>query len=131
MRQPISGEKIATRLSISSTNDERPIFNLEHLGGDYCHSKCNREQKAAFADTLHRLSKLTWSEIQCAPKHGSGTEIISRVALGAREYPPEVSQDVRLIAFRFFGKAPMVGYRMGRVFTILFLDRDFTRYDHG
>src|ERR1700722_19256687 len=61
-----------------STNNLKPIFNLEYLRGDYCLTKCSGEEKAAFADRLHRLSQLTWREIQLAPKHGVGHETISR-----------------------------------------------------
>lgn len=129
--QANSGQSLAPHSLSASTNHERPVFSLEHLGGDYCLSKCNREQEAAFADTLHKLSKLTWSEIQRAPKQGNGTEIISREALGTRPYPPELTDEINLLAFRYHGKHPMVGYRTGRMFTILFLDRDFTLYDHG
>ena len=45
---------------------------------------------------------------------------------------PHLTEDVqRLIAFRFAGNAPMVGYRVQAIFYILWLDRDFTLYDHG
>lgn len=74
---------------------------------------------------------MTWAEIQRFPRHGNGSEILSRESLGDRSYPVEVTDDVNILAFRFFGKAPMVGYRIGRVFTVLFLDRDFSLYDHG
>jgi hypothetical protein len=36
-----------------------------------------------------------------------------------------------MLAFRFCDKAPMIGYRIGRVFTVLFLDRNHTLYPHG
>jgi hypothetical protein len=130
---PNKGEKIAPQPipTEGSTNGQRPIFNLEHLGGDYCLSACTTEEKAAFADTIHRLSKLTWGEIHRAPRHGLGSEIIDRASMGKRTYPPDATEDVNMLAFRFHGKAPMVGYRIGRVFTVLFLDRDFTLYPHG
>lgn len=44
--------------------------------------------------------------------------------------PSSVTEDVNLIAFRFSGKAPMVGYRDGQVFHVLWLDHDFSLYDH-
>jgi hypothetical protein len=77
------------------------------------------------------LSKLTWGDIQCAPRHGLGHEIISRDSLRASNFPAELTHDVRLLAFRFHSKASMVGYRIDRVFAVLFLDRNFTLYDHG
>lgn len=114
-----------------STDPQTPIFSLQHLSGEYCLSHCTKEEKAAFADTLHKLGRMTWSEIARAPRQGSGSEIIPRDSIGARTLPAEATEDVQLRAFRFYGKAPMVGYRIDRIFTVLFLDRDFTLYDHG
>lgn len=127
------GKHVVLSLSgpVGSTNHQWPIFCLEYLEGDYCLCRCTREEKAAFAETLHRLGHMTWAEIQRFPRHGNGSEILSRESLGDRSYPVEVTDDVNILAFRFFGKAPMVGYRIGRVFTVLFLDRDFSLYDHG
>ncbi|WP_300674673.1 hypothetical protein [Desulfoluna sp.] len=64
------------------------------------------------------------------PRHGMGYEKIATSSLNT-ELPAHLSgQDVNLIAFRFNGKAPMVGYRDKSVFHILWVDRDFTLYDH-
>ncbi len=100
------------------------------MGGKYCLSHCDDGEKAAFADTLHKLSKLTWAEIKHAHKHGCGSEIIPRESLNAG-LPPHVTDEVNVLAFRFKGKAAMVGYRDDRVFYVLFLDRDFTLYRHS
>jgi hypothetical protein len=92
---------------------------------------CQQRGKAAFADTLDRLSQLSWSELRLSPRHGLGYEQIPRHALRA-SLPSHLTEDVqRLIAFRFAGNAPMVGYRVQAIFYILWLDRDFTLYDHG
>jgi len=46
--------------------------------------------------------------------------------------PAHVTEDVqRFIAFRFSGRAPMVGYRVQAIFYLLWLDRNFTLYDPG
>ena len=45
--------------------------------------------------------------------------------------PPNVTEDVTLLVFRFSGRKPMVGYRVKEAFYVLALDRDFTLYDHG
>lgn len=109
---------------------QTPVFCLRYLQGDYCLSKCNKDEKAALSDTLQQLSRLTWAQIAVAPRKGAGYEKIARNSLKSG-LPPHLTDDVNVLAFRFFGNAPMVGYRDGRVFHILFLDRDFTLYDHG
>lgn len=115
--------------SSGSSQNLRPVFSLEYLGGNYCLSKCELAEKAAFAERLHKLSQLTWAEIQRAHRHGLGCETITRDSIKASP-PPAVTDDVRFLAFRFNGMAPMVGYRDGRIFFVIWLDRDFSLYDH-
>jgi len=114
-----------------STQQAHPIFCLKYLDRNYYSlSACTKEEKAAFADTLDRLSQLTWAEITKSPRHGLGYEKIARSSLRA-PIPKHIEEDVIFIAFRFYGKAPMVGYREGMIFHILWIDRDFTLYHHG
>ena len=37
----------------------RPRFSLEHLQSDFCLSLCTQEEKASFADAIHKRSQLT------------------------------------------------------------------------
>lgn len=117
------------------TESQPPIFSLYHLRKDYCLSKCAKDEKAAFADTLHKLSQLTWSDLNQAPKHGVGFEKIHRKSFNnERCIPSHITEDVNIIAFRFSGKKAMVGYRDPldrKLFHIVWLDRDFTLYPHG
>lgn len=118
-------------LSHVSTQQEHPIFSLQYLDkNDYSLGACTKEEKAAFADTLVRLSQLTWAEITQSPRHGLGYEKIARNSIHA-PIPAHITEDITFIAFRFYGKAPMVGYREGAIFHILWIDRDFTLYHHG
>jgi hypothetical protein len=111
-------------------NRVKPTFCLWYIDRLYCISCCDHEEKAGFADTLLQLSQMTWNEIRSAHRHGLGGEKISRDAI-KRPIPEHVTDDVTFIAFRFSGKKPMVGYRMKEMFHIVWLDRDFTLYDHG
>ena len=111
-----------------SSNDQKPIFNLEHLKGAYCLSECSTEQKAAFADRIWRLSRLTWGEIQRAHRHGLGAEEIARESPGMDSFPPELSPDQAILAFRFMGMGPFP--RLPGVFTVLIVDPKMTAYDH-
>ncbi|MBD2305687.1 hypothetical protein H6G17_09195 [Chroococcidiopsis sp. FACHB-1243] len=124
------GKSISARKA-SDTNPEQepPIFCLRFLSKDYCLSKCTKDEKSAFADTIFKLSQLTWSEINSSGRHGLGYEKIARDSLKAA-VPKHVTDDVNFIAFRFCAKAPMVGYRDRAVFHVLWLDRNFTLYNH-
>jgi hypothetical protein len=126
------GKKIATPSPTRNPSPEqqKPIFSLVYLRKDYCLSACNKDEKAAFADTLHQLSQITWNEISSSSRHGLGYERISRNAIRSG-IPNHVKEDVNFIAFRFFGKAPMVGYRDENIFHIVWIDRAFSLYNHG
>ncbi|KAM3114204.1 hypothetical protein [Phormidesmis sp. 146-33] len=93
-----------------SPEQQKPIFCLQYLRQDFCLSDCTKDEKAAFADTLHKLSQITWNEIISSPRHGVGYEYISRNAIRSG-VPSHLKDDVRFLAFRFSGKKPMVGYR--------------------
>ncbi len=111
-----------------SANTYPPKFSLQYLDKDYSLAQCSPEQKATFADTLYRLSQLTWNEIYSAPRQGLGKEYIQRESINA-PIPDHITPDVRIMAFRCFGKCPMVGYREERLFIFygLFLIVNFIR----
>lgn len=107
-----------------------PEFSLRYLQKNFCVDCCEQKEKAALADKLFRLSQLSWAEIRQQNRHKLGYEKISRNVIKSA-IPPHVTEDVDLIAFRFCGMAPMVGYKRDATFFILWLDRAFTLYDHG
>lgn len=112
-----------------SSDTQPPVFGLCYLDGDYCVSKCTKDEKAAFADKLRELSQLSWRELRQAPRDGLGYEKINRGGIHA-SIPPHITEEVSFIAFRFCGKAPMVGYRDESIFHIVWIDRAFRLYDH-
>jgi hypothetical protein len=130
---PTQGQRISVPdTAIEPSDNQPPLFSLRYLdNGAYALSRCQVREKAAFADTLYRLSQLSWGELRLSPRHGLGYERIARQAIRAG-IPRHITEDVTyFIAFRFLGRAPMVGYRVGAIFYILWLDRGFTLYDHG
>lgn len=108
-----------------------PIFAFDKMqdGSGYSVNCCDQGHQAAALRKIFTLSKMTWNEIQNAPRHGLGTEKIARKAIKAA-IPIDVTEDVTFLALRYNGKAPMVGYRDGRTFHVLYLDHTFTVYDH-
>lgn len=108
---------------------KRPIFSLLYLQDNYCISKCNKEQKIGFVDTMRALSKMTWNEIRSAHRHGLGSEKIERRIIRA-SIPSNITHDATFIAIRFHNNAPMVGFRTDNIFHIVWFDRNFTLYDH-
>lgn len=129
---PEKGQKIRGRVDSSEPLDDKqpPLFCFRYLRKGFSVADCQTPEKAAFADRLHEMSQLTWEQLRQAGRHQQGYEVIAqgRIRDGI---PPHITPDVNLIAFRFCGKAPVVGYRNRRVFHVVWLDRAFTLYDHG
>ncbi|MBF0035774.1 hypothetical protein HAX39_24755 [Citrobacter freundii] len=107
-----------------------PEFSFRYLQKGFCVDCCEQKEKAALADKLFRLSQLTWAQIRQQDRHKLGYEKIARNVIKSA-IPTHVTEDVELIAFRFCGMAPMVGYKRNATFYVLWLDRVFTLYNHS
>jgi hypothetical protein len=130
-RQLNKGSIVSARYSNDfSPESLPPYFSLRYLSDNYCISKCDKDDKAAFADTLRKLSKLTWTQIKSSHRHGLGFETIQKDQIRS-SIPNHITEDVRFIAFRFSGKKAMVGYRERATFYVIWFDRDFSLYPHS
>jgi hypothetical protein len=111
--------------------DLYPKFSLQFLQkqSKYCLSCCQVRQKAAFADRIKELSSLTWRQIISAPIHGQGFEKINIQSFTITV--PDDFKHKNIIAFRFSGIHPMVGFRDHDTFYILWFDHNMTLYRHG
>ena len=128
--EPNSGKYIKPKAVIEETPDQQPpVFSLQYLQQGYSLAECDKEEAAAFAQMLARLSQMKWADIKTAARHGLGFEKIARNALKP-PIPSHITDDVNFIAFRFSGMKPMVGYREGVIFHVLWLDRSFSLYAH-
>jgi len=107
-----------------------PIFCFKYIHKSYHINSCENEDKIRFLERIITLSGMTWQELEYSPKHGMGTEKIQRSAI-KQDLPKEITDDVtHFLAFRFSGKKPFVGFRERFIFHILYIDRDFTLYNH-
>ena len=109
---------------------ESPTFCLRYVDPKCCITNCDKNDKAAFAERIRKLSTMTWNDIIQADKHGFGREQIPQDKIRAK-MPSHITKDMTLIALRFSGKKPMVGYQHKAMFHILWFDRDFKLYNHG
>lgn len=111
-----------------SPEQMRPLFGLQHLPRT-CLTQCTKDDQAAFADTLSKLSQLTWAQIRAINRHKLGFETIPQDELSIGTLP--VSKEVRILVFRFSGMKAMIGYRDRATFFPLWLDIDFSAYKHN
>ncbi len=108
--------------------DTHPAFCFRHIDRHYDIKGCTPEERAALATTFFTLGQLPWKEIFRADRHGCGFEKIDPENI--RRPIPTAVEGRNIIAFRFHGKAPMVGFKDGKVFHVVWLDRDFSLYKH-
>ena len=105
-----------------------PLFSLQYLQKGY-DLKNDKDSKVAFFDQMFKLSQIPWKQINQAHRHGLGYEKINQSALKV-SIPKFINPDVTLIAFRFDGLAPMIGFRDKNVFYVLWFDTDYNVYKH-
>lgn len=109
-------------------NLDCPAFCLKFIKREFAIEGCDMEQRASFASMIGKLSQISWNQIYSAPRHGLGCEKIPQHELSG--IPQHITPDVQLIAFRFWNNAPMVGYRSGRIFHIIWIDPKRKAYPH-
>ena len=107
-----------------------PAFCFRFLHKDYHVDKCNADEKICLLERIVKLSNISWQEIEYTGRHAFGSEKIDRNAV-KKELPNEITEDVPFfIALRFDGNKAFVGFRNKFVFHVLYVDRDFTLYNH-
>ncbi|HIP47670.1 MAG TPA: hypothetical protein EYG92_01710 [Lutibacter sp.] len=112
---------------------EKPVFSFFNMrNGKYHIDTCSQEQRSSLALKLSKIGQLSWQDLKTkATKSGLGYEFIDKKAIKG-DSVDHLSEDIKLMAFRFWTQAPMVGYRCSNgAFHILWLDKDFTLYNHG
>ncbi|KHD06842.1 hypothetical protein PN36_28430 [Candidatus Thiomargarita nelsonii] len=124
------GKKLKSHAASNvSPEQQYPAFSLRYLDQKHGLEQCNQEQKAALIETIHKLSQLTWNHIYSSNRHASGCEKIAKMSIKV-PIPKHIPKDANFIAFRFYGMAPMIGYRDETIFYILWLDIHFSVYSH-
>lgn len=127
---PIKQGKNFEIKTIEMPEYDYPIFCLKHLHKDYNLDSCNDEEKKSLMEKLVQLSKMTWEDLRTSHRHGAGAEKIAVSSINP-SCPSFITEEVDfLLAFRFQGKKPILGHRNRFVFHIIFIDRDFTVYNH-
>lgn len=118
--------------AVASSNNEHPAFCFEHLRRGYHLDNCTLDEKGHFITTLCVLSQLTWQQIQLAPRHANGSEIIKRKSI-KECLPSNTPEDRVFLSFRLGGKMNSVflGYRKDKIFHVVWIDPKGQVYDHG
>jgi hypothetical protein len=112
--------------------DNPPRFSFRYIVNDskFSYDSLEREDKVNLINTLNVLGRLTWRQIHRQPRDKSGCEIINRKSLKLA-LPANVPEESNILAFRFSGMAPMLGYKSAfGTFYIIAFDTKFKAYKH-
>jgi hypothetical protein len=105
-------------------NPVDPVFCFKYLHRDFSIDTIDKEKKGALLDQLYKLSQLTFQDIIYSQRHGLGTEKISKSSIKPK-IPNFVTDEVELIAFRYSGKLPFLGFRNRNVLHLIFIENNF------
>ncbi len=115
---------------IDKNNDKYPYFSFRYICiKKYCMNKCNFKQLKSLTNTLRILSNLEWRQIEKEDHKKNGYEPLPQ-NIFKPSMPNIVNENERILIFRF-NKGRIAGIRRDNKFYILFIDHDFTLYDHG
>ncbi len=127
-RTPNVGSRATARETTRQpSNAERPRFTFHVITQPFRVRDCQREAKAAFAEWLEEVSKLTWQQIHQAPREGWGTEQIPHEQFSAA-LPRAVTPDRQILSMRFGRGSRVIGYREDATFHIIFVDPNHNAY---
>lgn len=124
--------KVSSSQANTSTNHLNPVFSFAKMKDktNYSVNCMDAEHNAALSKTLFKLGQSTWTIIQGSGRHGFGYEKIALNSIKDRQIRNCFPDGETPIAFRFKGKAPMLGYRDDEIFHIICLDARFAVYKH-
>jgi hypothetical protein len=129
-KEPYQGKLI----KLNNSGDQKidyPVFCFRHLHPNYSLEVCESEDRERLIERLYLLSKMSWQDIQLTNKHGFGSEKIRRESIKPA-IPQQISDDVTFfLALRYNGKKPIVGFRNGSIFHLVYIDYNFSVYNHG
>lgn len=115
-----------------STNDMHPAFCFKFCSEkDFTLEDCDKETKILLIDKIYQLSRISWGNIQKAPRHGLGHEKIDQESIKI-PLPTNTPGDRNFLVFRLGGgkNSVFIGYRQDKVFHVVYVDRNGEAYKH-
>jgi hypothetical protein len=128
-QQPRRAEGKVSEPPPRNYDDETPKFCLHYLRPGFDVHALDHDGQAALARTMQKLSSLTWKQLLQAGRHGAGFELIPAGQIGA-PILARFGDVARFMVFRYSGQRPMGGYRVGDVYHILWIEREFGELYH-
>ena len=109
-----------------------PAFSFEKMqdGSGNSFNCCEDDDRLSLAKRLFMLSRESWRTIRGASSKGLGSEEIPRHQI-KRPVPQSVTEDVDYFhSLHYVGQKRFIGYKVGQIFYILWVDHNYQVYDH-
>lgn len=110
-----------------------PAFSFEKMqdGSGNSFNCCEDDDRLSLAKRMFMLSREPWRTIRGASSKGLGSEEIPRYRI-KRAVPNSVTEDVEYFhSLHYIGKKRFIGYKVGQIFYVLWVDHNYQVYDHG
>lgn len=110
-----------------------PAFSFEKMqdGSGNSFNCCEEDDRLSLAKRIFMLSREPWRKIRGASNKGLGSEEIPRHQI-KRPVPQSVTEDVEHFhSLHYVGNKRFIGYKVGQIFYILWIDHNFKVYKHG
>lgn len=111
------------------TNDRHPAFCFRQTQYGFRWSDCDDQDRNGFCGRIETLSQMNWQTMYNTVKNTAIEKIPQEAFL--KQLPPKTPGDRVFYSARGNGKARIIGYREGKVFHVVWLDRKGEMYDHG
>lgn len=109
-----------------------PAFSFEKMqdGSGNSFNCCQDDDRLSLAKRIFMLSRESWRTIRGASNKGFGSEEIPRKQI-KRAVPPSVTEDVDFFhSLHYSGHKRFIGYKVGQIFYVLWVDHNFKVYNH-
>lgn len=115
-----------------SDEDQPPAFSFERMqdGSGNSFNCCEDDDRLSLAKRIFMLSRIPWKVIRQTSASGFGAEQIPRYRIN-RSVPNSVTDDVQsFTSMHYVSTKRFIGYKVGRIFYVLWVDHNFKVYDH-
>lgn len=86
-------------------------------------------QRSEFLIKWAKRSAFTWKDLTTHKKHGLGFEMLPKKQI--KPSVPESLEQEKYMVFRHEGNLPFVGFKVGNVFNVLWIEVEYGKvYDH-
>ena len=105
-----------------------PVFSFTYFADKKHGFDCKPEEFRSLIMKLKRLGQLTWNQIDSSDRHSNGYE---KIDLSQIHENTEMFSTDNALVFRYKGTKAMIGFRKSHIYHVVYLDDDYSVYNHG